>query len=86
MEKTPQGLKGEMSRLAIEFKAGVFVSNINARVRDKLWERVKNKWNLDALMIYTTNNEQGYAVYSNGKTSREIFDCEGIFLSHLAIK
>jgi len=70
-----------MSRLAIEFKAGVFIGTINARVRDKLWEKVVNKWNLDSLMIYTTNNEQGYAVRSNGDTSREIFDCEGISLS-----
>jgi CRISPR-associated protein Cas2 len=72
-----------MSRLAIEFKAGVFVANINARVREKLWQRVKSKWNLDALMIYTTNNEQGYGVLKNGDPSRDIMDCEGIYLTHL---
>ena len=77
------GLKGEMSRLAIEFKAGVFVANINARVRDKLWQRVKVKWNLDALMIFSTNNEQGYEVRKNGDPSRDIVDCEGIYLTHL---
>ncbi len=70
-----------MSRLTIEFKPGVFIGNINARVRDKLWDRVVNKWNIDALMIYTTNNEQGYRVRSNGKTSREVFDCEGVLLA-----
>lgn len=69
-----------MSRLAIEVKPGVFIANINARVRDKLWQKVCKKWQADSLMIYTTNNEQGYAIRSFGNPSREILDQDGIFL------
>ena len=70
-----------MSRLAIECKAGVFIADINARVRDKLWDKVTLKWNLDALMIYTTNTEQGYSIRSWGETSRQVLDCEGLLLT-----
>ncbi len=70
-----------MSRLTVEFKPGVFIGKLNARVRDKLWDRVVNKWSVNALMIYTTNNEQGYAVRSNGETSREVADFDGLLLT-----
>jgi CRISPR-associated protein Cas2 len=86
MERTSQSLKGEMSRLAIEFKPGVFISNINARVRDKIWEKIVNVWLLDAIMIYTTNNEQGYSVRMNKNPSRNVINNEGIFLSEHTIE
>jgi CRISPR-associated protein Cas2 len=69
-----------MSRLAIELKTGVFVGNLNARVREELWEKICVKWNSNALMIYTTNTEQGFGIRSNGDPSRAIFECEGINL------
>ncbi len=70
-----------MSRLTIELKAGVFVGNINRRVRERLWERIVKEWKVPALMIYTTNTEQGYAALSNGDTSREIIELEGMILT-----
>ncbi len=70
-----------MSRLTIELKAGVFVGNIGRRVREKIWERIIREWKANALMIYTTNNEQGYAALSNGDTSREIVEMEGMILT-----
>lgn len=69
-----------MSRLAIEVKSGVFVASIGARVRDKLWEKIVDKWNAKALMLYTTNNEQGYGIRSHGDPSREVIDFDGISL------
>jgi CRISPR-associated protein Cas2 len=78
-------LKGEMSRLTVEFKPGVFIGNINARVRDKLWDKVVKKWCIDALMIYTTNNEQGYLVRSNGETSRSIVEFDGLLLTEHSV-
>lgn len=69
-----------MSRLAIEVKAGVFVATINARVRDILWHKICAEWNLNALMIYTTNREQGYALRSHGDPKREAVDLDGASL------
>jgi CRISPR-associated protein Cas2 len=72
-----------MSRLTIEPKANVFVGNINARVRDKLWAKVCDTWDVPALMIYSTNVEQGYKVRIHGDPSRSVFESEGISLVYL---
>jgi CRISPR-associated protein Cas2 len=70
-----------MSRLTIELKAGVFVGNINRRIREKLWDKIVHKWKANALLIYTTNNEQGFGALANGDTSRELIDHEGLLLT-----
>lgn len=75
-----------MSRLTLELKAGVFVGNIGRRVREKLWERIRDEWHANALMIYTTNNEQGYSALSHGDTTREIFEIEGMVLTRFQHK
>ena len=80
LEKSTPSQKGEMSRLAIEVKSGVFVFNPNARIRDKIWERIVNQWKLSAIMIYTTNNEQSYSIKVNGDPEREVIDFDGILL------
>ena len=69
-----------MSRLAIEVKSGVFVATLSARVRDKLWDRIVNKWDINAIMIYSTNNEQSYYIRSHGDPDREVIDFDGISL------
>jgi CRISPR-associated protein Cas2 len=70
-----------MSRLTIELRPGVFIGNIGRRVREKLWERIVEEWHANALMIYSTNNEQGYSALSNGDTTREIVEYEGMILT-----
>ena len=72
-----------MSRLTIEPKANVFIGNINARVRDKLWDKVTEKWDIPALMIYTTNTEQGYKVRIHKEPSRDVIDFDGLQLTFL---
>lgn len=80
LERLTNSQRGEISLLAIEIKPGVFVANINARVREKLWQKICMKWDLDALMVYSSNNEQGYQILSNGDPSREVIDLDGITL------
>ena len=86
VERVPQGLKGEMSRLALEVKPGVFISTMGARVRDKLWTKVTEKWKIDSLLIYSTNNEQGFGIRSFGDTSREVLNCDGLLLTQMTNK
>ncbi|WP_039948136.1 type I-E CRISPR-associated endoribonuclease Cas2e [Leptospira fainei] len=69
-----------MSRLAIELKPGVFVATVGARVRDQIWKKVCEEWKSDALMLYSSNTEQGYVIRSNGDPSREIVEFEGLLL------
>jgi CRISPR-associated protein Cas2 len=69
-----------MSRLAIEIKAGVFVATINARVRDQLWIKICTEWKNPAIMIHSTNNEQGFAIRTFANPEREAVDFDGISL------
>ena len=70
-----------MSRLTLELKSGVYIGNLGRRVREKLWQKIVEEWKANALMIFTTNNEQGYSALSNGDTSREIIEHEGLVLT-----
>ncbi|EMY78289.1 CRISPR-associated endoribonuclease Cas2, subtype TIGR01873 [Leptospira weilii serovar Ranarum str. ICFT] len=76
--KTSQ--RGEISRLAIELKPGVFVASVNARVRDQLWKKISEEWKSDAILLYSSNTEQGYGIRSHGDPSREVVDFDGLLL------
>ena len=40
MDNAPQNIRGELTKWFLELKPGVFVGNVNARIRELLWERV----------------------------------------------
>lgn len=86
LERATPSQRGEMSRLTIELHPGVFVGNISRRVREKLWDKITEKWNADSLLLWTTNTEQGYAALSNGDPSRELVDIEGLTLTRFVHK
>ncbi|MDA1129534.1 MAG: type I-E CRISPR-associated endoribonuclease Cas2e [Chloroflexi bacterium] len=81
VERIAPGLRGEMTRWMLEPKTGVFVGTLSAMVRDRLWERVCQKMgDGGAILIYNTDNEQGFAIKVEGNPSRCIVDFEGISL------
>lgn len=58
----PVGLRGDLTRWLFEISPGVFVGNVTARVRDKLWERVTGlAKDGRATMVYSARNEQHLA-------------------------
>ena len=74
-------LRGELSRWLLEPKAGVFVGQVSAMVREKLWELVcKGVKGGACMMVWSTNSEQGFKIASWGDTSRHILDWEGLQL------
>lgn len=81
LERVPAGLRGALSRWMIEPKTNVFIGRMSAMVRDKLWEMAceKSKGG-SVLMLYPARTEQGFAIRTWGETSRQIVDCEGLFL------
>jgi CRISPR-associated protein Cas2 len=84
VENAPASLRGEISRLMIQPRAGTFVGNIPARVRDRLWERVTEKLakkpEAGAMLIHTARTEQGFAIRSFGDPRRKVVDAEGLQL------
>lgn len=62
MDQASASLRGELTKWLLETKPGVFVGNVNAMVRDKLWEKVYEGDPRGALLLYSANNEQGFAM------------------------
>lgn len=81
LESVPTSLRGELTRWMLEPKAGVFVGTLSAMVRDKLWEKAcKNVRDGGCMLIYRTNNEQGFAIRLHGQCKRAAIDFEGLTL------
>ena len=81
LEKVPVGVRGELTRWMLELKAGVFVGDVSAMVRDLLWKLICEKVRGGAaILVNSADTEQGFAIRFNGPTSRVIEDYEGLIL------
>lgn len=55
----PPKVRGDLSKWLLEINTGVYVGNVNARVREELWKRIcENVKDGRATMVYSTNGEQ----------------------------
>ena len=76
----PPGLRGDLSKWLSEVNTGVYIGKLSAKVRDELWSRVCDSIRSgQATMVYSTNNEQGYAFLTHN-TTWIATDYEGITL------
>lgn len=82
LESVQIGVRGELTRWLLELRAGVFVGNVSAMVRDKLWEMVCGKLGKKGggLLIHSTNTEQGYSIRSAGTSTKTVEDYDGLLL------
>ncbi len=81
LERVPVSLRGELTRWLLEVRAGVFVGDVSALVRDKLWELVEQKARDGAaLLVHNADSEQSFAVRMHGEPSRDIADYDGLYL------
>ena len=84
LENAETGFRGEVTQWLLEVKAGVYVGNISAAVRERLWKKVKKSMqNGAALMIHSAQTEQGFAIEMFNMPERKVVDLEGLyFISH----
>jgi CRISPR-associated protein Cas2 len=81
LERAPTSLRGELTRWLLEPQAGVFVGNISAAVRDRLWEDVKCRLRGGgAMMVHNAANEQGFAIRIHAQAARTVEDFDGLQL------
>lgn len=77
---SPVGLRGDLTKWLLEVSPGVFVGNVNVKIREKLWKRVTSLCKEGrALLVYSSNNEQGleFLVHDH---SWEPIDVDGVTL------
>lgn len=81
VENAPEKLRGEMTRWLLEVKPGVFVGQVSATVREKLWQKISKDGHLiGALLIFSSDTEQGFFINLFGDPRRTIEDIDGIQL------
>ncbi|MCY7347781.1 MAG: type I-E CRISPR-associated endoribonuclease Cas2e [Pyrinomonadaceae bacterium] len=87
MEKVPISLRGEITRWMLELRPGVFVGNISALVREKLWETICQRLKGGAAMLlHSAANEQGYKIRTFGDSTRKVKDFDGLQLITISEK
>lgn len=76
----PPKLRGFLTKYLWEIETGVYVGNVNARVREEIWKRITdNQLSGRAMMIFSSDNEQGFDFYTSGYKKR-VTDFEGLKL------
>ena len=81
LSNIPPKLRGYLTKYLWEISTGVYVGNINARVREALWNRILDnaKDISKAVMVFPADNEQGFDFLSFGPSWKPI-DYEGLKL------
>ena len=81
LENVPASLKGALSRWLIEPKAGVFVGNPTARIRDLLWKRTQEKCRGGvAIQMWSHPGPQGYKYRTHNLRKFAFVEFEGLTL------
>lgn len=77
---TAARLRGDLSKWLTEINTGVYVGQLNQRVRDALWKRICDNFPKGrATMVYSANNEQRMAFRVHSTTWQPV-DFEGLTL------
>lgn len=81
MEKVSVGLRGELTRWLVEPHGGVFVGHVSGMVRDLLWQKCcEGVREGGVIQMWSTNNEQRFAIRTYGVTRRQLMDYDGLSL------
>ncbi|MDD7305338.1 MAG: type I-E CRISPR-associated endoribonuclease Cas2e [Peptoniphilaceae bacterium] len=71
-------LRGDLSKWMQEIASGVYVGNFNTKVREKLWNRIReNIGDGQATISYSYRNEIGYK-FDTINTKRKAIDYDGL--------
>jgi CRISPR-associated protein Cas2 len=80
-ENIPPRLRGRLTIWLMEVRAGVYVGNPSARLRDFIWEQTEQGLeDGNAIMAWNTNTESGYDFQTLGTNRRIPVDFDGIRL------
>ena len=80
-ENAPPRLRGRLAIWLLEIRAGVYVGNYSAKVRDMIWEQVEQGIeDGNAVIAWKTNNESGFDFKTLGRNRRIPKEVDGLKL------
>ena len=78
LENAPPRLRGRLAIWLLEIRAGVYVGNYAAKVRDYIWEQVEfGIEDGNAVMAWRAGNEAGFDFLTLGRNRRIPVDVDG---------
>jgi CRISPR-associated protein Cas2 len=78
VENVPPRLRGRLAIWLLELRAGVYVGNYSAKVRQYVWEQVEaGIGEGNAVMAWRTNNEAGFDFMTLGTNRRIPVEMDG---------
>jgi CRISPR-associated protein Cas2 len=81
LENAPLRLHGYLSRLLLELRAGVYVGNYSARVRERLWETIQREIGPgNAVLAWAAPNDAGFDFETCGVNRRVPVELDGLKL------
>ena len=86
VKNVPPSLRGDLTKWMQEIATGVYVGNFNTKIREELWERVReNSVSGEATISFAFRNEIGYH-FETFNTQRKVIDYDGIPLVQLFLE
>jgi CRISPR-associated protein Cas2 len=71
LENAPPRLRGYLSRLLVELRAGVFVGTYSVKVRERLWETIQKEIGTgNAVLAWAAPNDAGFDFDTCGENRR----------------
>lgn len=80
-ESVPPRLRGRLAIWLLEIRAGVYVGDVSARIREMIWEQILGLTeDGNAVMAWATNTESGFEFQTYGENRRVPVDLDGLRL------
>ena len=71
LENVPARLRGYLTRLMLEVRAGIYIGDYSKRIRDSLWNEVKDGiGDGNAVIVWSKSNDIGFDFDTCGKNRR----------------
>lgn len=81
VENVPHRLRGRLAVWLIEIRAGVYVGDLSAKVRDMIWAQIVDGIeDGNAIMAWSTNTESGFDFLTLGENRRLPVEFDGLKL------
>ncbi len=82
VENAPEKLRGTLTAWFLQIRAGLYVGTLSARMRDQIWMMITGIRDqmFSGVMVYPTNNEQGFSMRTFGKNRRNVVNIDGLEL------
>ncbi|EDI7678433.1 type I-E CRISPR-associated endoribonuclease Cas2 [Salmonella enterica] len=80
-ENVPPRLRGRLAIWLLEIRAGVYVGDVSAKIREMIWQQISvltDEGNV--VMAWATNTESGFEFQTFGENRRIPVDLDGLRL------